>query len=127
MNTKEIIAKRIKERRLKLKLTQKQLAEIINVQHQTVSKYENGINSPDSQMLNKLSGILDCTTDYLLGKTDNPNNSIYKSDNIVLEIKETPFSYNLTSEEINIMVNYLKATNYNVDKLIKEIKSGKIK
>ena len=45
----------IKEIRKKNNLTQKQLAEKLNVTYQAVSKWENGKNFPDIAILKKIS------------------------------------------------------------------------
>lgn len=48
-------------------LTQVQLAEMLNIDQTTVSKWELGKALPDSQMLIRLSQYFDVSTDYLLG------------------------------------------------------------
>lgn len=53
-------------------LTQQQLAEYLHVTQATYSEYESGkINIP-SEILWKLADLHHTTTDYLLGRTDNP-------------------------------------------------------
>lgn len=54
-------------------MSQLELAKILGVSQQTVSKYENGIREPDNKTLVKLSEIFNVSTDYLLGKTDIKN------------------------------------------------------
>lgn len=48
-------------------LTQKDLAEKLQVSFQTVSKWENGVTLPDIVYLPKLAAIFDVSTDVLLG------------------------------------------------------------
>lgn len=38
-----------------------------------MSEYKNGIKTPTIENLIKISNYLDCSIDYLLGRTDNPN------------------------------------------------------
>lgn len=57
----------IKELRGKLGITQKELAKLLNVSFQTISKWENGINLPDIIYLPKMAEIFDVSTDVLLG------------------------------------------------------------
>lgn len=58
--------KRIAEKRRSKDLSQAQLAEILGVSQQTISKYENGSREPDNATLLRLSQIFDVTIDYLL-------------------------------------------------------------
>ena len=57
MNT-ELIGKTISEQRKKLGYTQEQLAEMLNVSAQAVSKWENGHNLPDIENLVEIADIL---------------------------------------------------------------------
>lgn len=122
---KKIIAKRIRERRLALKMTQKELASALNVTFQTISKYETCINIPDAETLDKLTTILNCSADYILGKTNDINTYISKDNDVLIKISEN-CKYHLNQSELEKMLRYLKNTNYNVDKLIDDIKNGKI-
>ena len=63
---------RLKELRNQKKLTQKQLAEKINVTHVSISGYESGNRSPDTETLQRLADFFEVSTDYLLGRTDTP-------------------------------------------------------
>lgn len=58
--------KRIAEERKNKDLSQAQLAEMLGVSQQTISKYENGSREPDNATLLKLSKMFDVSTDYLL-------------------------------------------------------------
>lgn len=53
--------------------SQKELAEMINVAQNTVSNWENGTREPDNKTLIELAEIFNCSTDYLLGRTDIKN------------------------------------------------------
>ncbi len=57
--------KKIKKLRLESNLTQKQLAEKLNVSFQTISKWEKDINEPDIANIVKLVHILNCSYKYL--------------------------------------------------------------
>ena len=54
-------------------MTQEELAKKINTSRSNIANYENDKNMPSIEVLNKLSEILNCSTDYLLGKTDKRN------------------------------------------------------
>lgn len=62
MTTGEKIAKLRKENNY----TQEQLAELLSVSRQSVSKYESGLAYPETEKLIKLSELFDCSVDYLL-------------------------------------------------------------
>lgn len=51
-------------------MTQEELAKKINTSRSNIANYENDKNMPSIEILNKLSEIFDCSTDYLLGKSD---------------------------------------------------------
>ena len=53
-------------------LTQKQVAEMLGMSQTGYSKYETGENDIPTQILIKLADDYNTTTDYLLGRTDNP-------------------------------------------------------
>src|SRR5699024_2313302 len=54
------------------KLSQEELAKKINTTKSTISNYENRYSTPSNEVLRDLANILNTTTDYLLGRTDNP-------------------------------------------------------
>lgn len=56
---------RLKAIRQERGYTQKQLAQLLGVTEQAVSKYERGNSYPDVVMLNGISEVLDCSLDYL--------------------------------------------------------------
>lgn len=66
------IGKRIKILRLENNLTQEELAKKINTLRSNIANYENNKNNPSIVVLEKLSKIFNCSTDYLLGITNNP-------------------------------------------------------
>ncbi len=65
MNTIEI-GKYIKRKRIEMHLTQKVLAEKLNISFQAVSKWETGITLPDTAILLELSDCLEVTVDQIL-------------------------------------------------------------
>lgn len=67
-----MLGTRLKYLRTQKKLTQKQLAEKINVTHVSISGYESGNRSPDTDTLQRLADFFEVSTDYLLGRSDTP-------------------------------------------------------
>ena len=62
-----IIGKNIYSFRKKQGLTQDELAGLVNVSFQAVSKWENGNSLPDISTLPLLANVLHCNIDALLG------------------------------------------------------------
>lgn len=120
---------RLKKIRLEKKLTQEQVAQIINVGRPTISGYETKNIYPDYEKLASLSKLFNCTTDYLLGLTNNPNHyndiqlslfnnikGLLESDSIINKDTE------LTSIQAEKILNELE-TSLQVIKLLKRINS----
>lgn len=84
--SKGITNERIKEMRLKNKLTQVELAKIVNVSSQVISNWERGYTDLSHSDIVNLSEALDCSTEYLLGKSDNKKR--YNSDEPYLTKKD---------------------------------------
>ena len=59
---------------------QKDVAADLGIGLSTFSQYETGKREPDNKTLIKLADYFGCSTDYLLGRTDDPR----------LEIKKAP-------------------------------------
>lgn len=62
------LGQRLRERREAQHLTQRDVAHVLQVSPQAVSKWERGENAPDIILLATLSGLLGTTTDWLLGR-----------------------------------------------------------
>jgi len=62
MTTGQKIAKFRKEH----KLTQEELADLLQVTRQSVSKWESDLSFPETEKLIQLAKIFDCSLDYLL-------------------------------------------------------------
>lgn len=68
-----ITSMRIKTLRTEHKLTQKQLAEILHIQPNSVQRLEYGTARASLDTLTILADYFDVSIDYLVGRTDNPN------------------------------------------------------
>ena len=62
--------KRIRDLREDKDLTQKQLAEYLNVSQKSYSRYERGERTIDPEILSKLATFHEATVDYLIERTD---------------------------------------------------------
>lgn len=120
-----LLGERIREQRKLKDFTQRDLAKNLNVTYQTVSKYELGINIPDADMLLKLSDILECSTDYLVGKVNSPSVQFFEYQDKELgkiELGMDNYPYKLTPAEVEEMVKKLKEYHFDVDALIEDMR-----
>ncbi|MDE6679206.1 MAG: helix-turn-helix domain-containing protein [Ruminococcus sp.] len=67
------------------RISQKELAVAINASTGNVSDWKKGRSFPSAQKLDEAAIFLECSVDFLLGRTDNPNghNSINNFDTTV--------------------------------------------
>lgn len=79
----------LKQLRNEKKITQRELANLLNLSPSTIAMYETGQRKPDFETLQKIADFFDVSTDYLLGRTDIRN--LYKET----VLRETKTSYNL--------------------------------
>jgi transcriptional regulator with XRE-family HTH domain len=63
---------RLKEMRNKAGYTQEELAARLGMGIRQIYRYEAGENEPTADVVSRLAKELQCTSDYLLGLSDNP-------------------------------------------------------
>lgn len=63
----------IASERVRLGLTQEGLADQLGVARQTVLRWENGKTTPPTSAVYMMANIFGCSTDYLIGLTDERN------------------------------------------------------
>ena len=61
---------RVKDLRLKKNFSQQRLADLLDVNKQTISQYERGVRFPTKENLEALCDVFNVSTDYLLGRDD---------------------------------------------------------
>ncbi len=64
--------KNLKKTREKKGLTQQQMADLLNIQRPTYTRYENMERQPDFELVKKIAEVLGTSIDYLLGCTMKP-------------------------------------------------------
>ena len=69
----EIFRENLKSARNLRKLSQKELADRAGLPISSVAHFEIGSRKPSFDTLRKLASALEITTDYLLGRTDDPS------------------------------------------------------
>lgn len=119
-----ILKNRIKEERLNLNMNQEELGNKIGISNKNISKYESGIAKPNLDTLARLADIFNCSTDYLLGRTDDRNTEIYSAtvDGEEYEMGLTrDGSPRLTQEKFERLIRKLKAVGFDTDKLMNDI------
>ncbi len=83
---------KIKHLRTKANLTQKELAEKMNVTFQTISKWESDTNEPDIESIRRLSNVLGCSIEYLFNQDEDepiqPKEELPKAEEKQEEKKE---------------------------------------
>lgn len=67
-----MLGKRIRITRMARSLTQQQAADYLMISLNAYQKYEQGTRTPSPETLVKLADLFEVSTDYLLGRTDNP-------------------------------------------------------
>ena len=98
------LGERIRTARNRKGMTQKQLAELSNITIAALSRYENGLRCPMSDILVNIARALNTTTDYLLigEKRPDQENSYDKIIQIICMAGEqneiTPYQQSILAE-----------------------------
>lgn len=113
------LGERIRELRLKRNFKQDEIAEKLGMKRSNFSSYETGRTIPPSNVLSELATILNTSSDYLLGKTENPDPvdpEVEFINNLELSDKELFERYNfkvdgstVTEEEAKGIIAYIRA------------------
>ncbi|GAB2023179.1 helix-turn-helix transcriptional regulator [Pseudolactococcus yaeyamensis] len=75
-----MLPERLKSSRLEAKLTQKEITEKLEISQPSYAQWEKGIRTPNLERLQELAKILNVSTDYLLGNTDEKNSTKFEDD-----------------------------------------------
>lgn len=76
MDKKEF-GKRLRHlRKTNTNFTMKEFGSKFNLAESTISGYENGSRMPDAEIINKFADFFEVSTDYLLGRVDDPQSSL---------------------------------------------------
>lgn len=63
---------RVKQLRKEMKWTQEELGNRVDLKKSTISEIENNKKDAGRKAITKIATVLNCTTDYLLGLSDDP-------------------------------------------------------
>lgn len=107
MDSKNFKMKNLKEIRENKKITQIKLSVDIEVSQELISQYELGKTKPTVENLIKLANYFNCSTDYLLERTNIPS-QIKLIDKKDAEIANIIEQYNsLSNENKKHLISYL--------------------
>ncbi len=112
----------LRKYREKMELTQKQLAETLNIDRSTYSYYETGKSIPPVETLVKLAKIFNTTIDDLLGYEANIPDTVHDDVNIYNRSREN-FAL-LSEEEQSIIMKYRQLPSELQDEIQKYINSN---
>lgn len=108
-----MIGLRLKELRKINKLTQKQLAKIMNVDCSAVTKWETGKANPDFEKQQILADYFGVSVDYLLGRTDKKERytacDAPKENTIVYCREGQTKKIKLSAEKMNLILKMIDA------------------
>lgn len=107
-----MLGNRLKKLRLQKKLTQLQVAKLVNISEARYNLYENNRRQPDYNLLKDLAKVLDTTTDYLLGNDDTT-----KTINTIIPDSELADKLNVLVESENAKVLFDKLGDLNEEEL----------
>ena len=75
----EIVAKRLKELRQSIKVSQIRMAQILETSQSALARYELGSAHVPEDMLLKYADYFDVSMDYIFGRCDNPQGKLYEA------------------------------------------------
>ena len=103
-----MLPERLKSVRKKAGLTQKQIAEKLQVGQNSYSNWEKGKRTPIQPTIEKLAEILNTSTDYLLGKTDIPDRDLEIDIDNAIDNSVAYDGTPITDNDREIIKNFLK-------------------
>lgn len=100
--------KNLKKIREERNLTQQAMADMLQIQRPTYTRYETGEREPDFETVLKIAELLSVSTDFLLGKTDMPSSPDEQLSNeefaLYGEVRD------LTDDEKQRVLDFIKFT-----------------
>lgn len=112
-----VFGNKIKNYRKANKITQQELANKLEISRSTLSYYERGEVEPNIYTLIKLSNIMNCSVDFLLGLNSNDSTTDHKSIELT----------NLSNDSINSNIKKLKYLIKKVERTFLELEASKKK
>ena len=94
-------------------ISNKDLALALKVSCPTITNWKNGSRSPDLSNIVSIAEYFNCSTDFLLGRTNDVNN--------YLSIESNGIIYELTYIDISNIIIFLDSIGFDILNLIKKI------
>lgn len=126
LKNKSEFANRLMKRRKEIGLSRTELGENIGFSGQQANKniynYENSIREPEYATLVKIAEVLQCSTDYLLGATDNPNKFLgnINGSKYELEMKDDAKNKPYDKEQFEDLIRQIEQMRSKIDRLMEE-------
>ena len=83
----EIVAKRLKELRQSIKVSQIRMAQILETSQSALARYELGSAHVPEDMLLKYADYFDVSLDYIFGRTDKPQGKLYENRPVIQKVR----------------------------------------
>ena len=108
----DVFPHRLRLLRENKKMTQEEVAQSIGTTKNTVYCWETGKKSPSMQFIISLADLFDCSSDYLLGRTD-----------IIFTQKETPpaLAEGMKRSEITLPDDGLPTTRAELERFVRSV------
>lgn len=84
------IGEQIAAQRKRKYMSREALAEILEIAPETLARYERGNRKPNADIIAKLATVLGVTTDYLMGRTDDPAPADIKKEPAPQHVQDEP-------------------------------------
>ena len=114
-----MIGERLKKLRKKAGMRQEDLARLLSLAPSTIAMYENGQRDPDTSTLDEMANIFDCSSDYLLGRTDKTQLALLedlpeelRAEGVkALQLVKEAVKDGLTAEELAGVIQFVQKMN----------------
>lgn len=113
--------KRIIEERERLGFNQSEFANKLKVANNTLCTWEKGGKNPPLSKLKEMADIFNCSTDYLLERTDIKNAAVIEEyvngDHVKIELNDKYYQ-TLTPAQVKEILSKLQEVGFDIKKLI---------
>lgn len=102
------VAERLRTIRMQHGYTQKDIADLANINQTTYSGYENKISQPTVAVLTRIADVYDVSLDYLAGRTDNIYGLYATAEHETDSSRELVDRMKMIEEELTNLKNKIK-------------------
>ncbi|MFL0365728.1 helix-turn-helix domain-containing protein [Pseudobacillus sp. 179-B 2D1 NHS] len=123
MNNLNTFGERLKNIRKAKDLTQKELADAVDIDQSSISYFERNKKKPDMDTLKKIADILNVSADYLLLRTNSPVDYSPEQSHLIKKLNANPF---ITPEELKenyrFVIEGREATTEEIEEAIRYVR-----